>query len=1674
MKKILLFLMFALFCIPWAANAQQLVEIGEQTTTSSYLPTYSYYNYSLTQQIYTADEIDMAGTITSIAFKSTGSEKTRTLDIYLVATDKESFTGNTDWIAVTASDLVFSGSVTFSAGGWITIDLANTFEYDGTSNLAVIVDDNTGSYSSGMSCGAFSATSQAIRVYSDGTNYDPSAPSSYSGAVQTVKNVLQLSIVPAGGTICERPVGVTVGNITPTSCDLNIEPSGSGVSQNLRYKASSDADWTTVEGLGAMEASYSLTNLLPNTTYSVGVQTVCEENESGWTVTSFSTPAGIPLIEPFATTAIPQGWTRYSGLLNDVLNGTTALTSYSGGWNFNTGNGVFDNHAKVNIYGSSCKYWLVTPSLVMEDNVQLTFDLALTKYSGTLQPVVDTLQQDDRFVVLIATFGADTTLEILREWNNTGSEYVYNNIACSAVGQNVAIDLSNYAGQNIAIAFYGESTETGGDNNLHIDNVSIDYIPSCAKPTGLAKSDVTAHEATITWTSDAAAWQVQLNDEDPIDVTEATYTFEHLAPETAYTAKVRANCDGTYSEWTNTVSFTTAVACVVPTSFATSNVTNHGATLKWVSSASEWIVAYKVTADEEFTEITVYDTTYTFTDLAPETAYTVKVRANCGDEDGMSAWTTTRSFTTLEACPAPNNLTYTDLTVNSVTLSWTERGDATAWDLQYWIGEDTTTVEGITENPYMLTDLTAETVYGARVRSACGSAWSSSVSFEPTAKLVIGSGTATSGYLPTNTNYNYSYTQQIYTVEELGEAGLFESIDVYMTSTSAYTRNLDIYMVLTDKNAFENTSDWIAVTNADKVFSGEVTFAPQSWTTITLTEPFIYSGTQNVAIIVDDNTGVYSSRNFRTFTASANQSHYAYQDPSDIDPSAPSASYNYTSAYKNQIRILKNELGDCMKPTGFTASNETPNSVDLSWQENGASESWRIEYWSVNAEETDQGIIEEVTENPFTLTGLLPGTQYEAFVIPTCGVEEGDPDNSLMSNIITFTTLPACPAPTDLTYTALSDGVIVNWNGFSDNYNAQIGVTGEPVVLFSEDFEGLSDEWVNDTDYPWIATETAEADGYYQSGNSGEGSTTSALSVTVNFPIAGIVEFDAECMGEGSSSFWDHCDFYIDEERMLYAGANISGWNHYIFDVPAGNHTFTWSYTKDSSVNPTGDYFAIDNVSMSCSEIIWNDPEPAEGAEHDFVIEEAGEYHVRVQAVCGESASEWSEPMTFNFVPSTCTIVLNPENDFTWQETFENITNITSDRWTGVSPDCWTLVDQYTGTADTLPQVYRGFNVTEDGQYSLRMHFRYMLAMPVLDESIDFHGLRLSMYVRQPFYKYKLQIGVMTDLEDESTFTPVAIVNNSNKAKTYFECGFETVKDIVGPGRYIVFKNIGGSEGDLYCTNYLDDITLTYRSDEDCEISVPYTEDFEGLTSLTGATGVEPICWDVIAEDATLESVSKPQLYSGFNATPTGSYTLRMVNRCIYAMPALGEQEDLGAMTMTFMLRQPNSLYRLQVGVLDDENNFTPVRTIKCSSNEMEAVSVDFANYSGRRIAFRNTLVPGNGMSVDYLDYSYNYIDDINLDYTVIDDVDDNKSNVTDEMSDVLDNIAVYPNPTTGNLYIDAVGIQKVECYNAMGQLVRVYDNVLNNIDLNNLSEGVYTLRITVPQGVTMRKVVKR
>ena len=191
-RLFLLIGMIGMFSVPLRADE---IQIGSGNSTDYNLPTHSNYDYSLTQQIYTAEEIETAGggdgTINSISFYNAGSEKTRTLEVYLANTDKASFANSSDWIAITSNNLVYSGSVTFTAGTWTTITFTTPFAYDG-SNLAVIVDDNTGSYSSGLSCRTFTASSTQS-IYSRRDNYDIDPSNPINGTPVTTKNQIKLS-----------------------------------------------------------------------------------------------------------------------------------------------------------------------------------------------------------------------------------------------------------------------------------------------------------------------------------------------------------------------------------------------------------------------------------------------------------------------------------------------------------------------------------------------------------------------------------------------------------------------------------------------------------------------------------------------------------------------------------------------------------------------------------------------------------------------------------------------------------------------------------------------------------------------------------------------------------------------------------------------------------------------------------------------------------------------------------------------------------------------------------------------------------------------------------------------------------------------------------------------------------------------------------------------------------------------------------------------------------------------------------------------------------------------------------------------------------------------------------------------------------------------------------------
>ena len=174
---------------------------------------------------------------------------------------------------------------------------------------------------------------------------------------------------------------------------------------------------------------------------------------------------------------------------------------------------------------------------------------------------------------------------------------------------------------------------------------------------------------------------------------------------------------------------------------------------------------------------------------------------------------------------------------------------------------------------------------------------------------------------------------------------------------------------------------------------------------------------------------------------------------------------------------------------------------------------------------------------------------------------------------------------TNITAISATSGGIVTDDGGLDVtvcglcWSTSPNPTIDPIEIYDFENSQIPITWVNDSIFPWIVSSDTPTSNYcIKSGNSGVAGSSSAIEITREFDEIGSICFDALCMGEGSS--YDKCIFSIDGVQQFSYGANVQGWKRYIFPVTAGTHTFKWSYTKDGSVNPTGDAFFIDNIAF--------------------------------------------------------------------------------------------------------------------------------------------------------------------------------------------------------------------------------------------------------------------------------------------------------------------------------------------------------------------------------------------------------------------------------------------------------------------------------------------------------------
>ncbi|MDG2194645.1 MAG: endonuclease [Polaribacter sp.] len=166
-----------------------------------------------------------------------------------------------------------------------------------------------------------------------------------------------------------------------------------------------------------------------------------------------------------------------------------------------------------------------------------------------------------------------------------------------------------------------------------------------------------------------------------------------------------------------------AQAPSVPTALTTSNITTSSITLSWTASTDNVAVTgYDVFVDGVLTQQTT-STSATFSELTPGTTYSFTVLAK-DLVNNKSAQSTAKNETTLtdtEAPTVPTNLTVSNTTDTSLTLTWTASTDNTSVT-GYDVFIDGVYNATATTTTHTVTGLTASTTYSATVLAKDGAA----------------------------------------------------------------------------------------------------------------------------------------------------------------------------------------------------------------------------------------------------------------------------------------------------------------------------------------------------------------------------------------------------------------------------------------------------------------------------------------------------------------------------------------------------------------------------------------------------------------------------------------------------------------------------------------------------------------------------------------------------------------------------------------------------------------------------------------------------------------------------------------------------------------------------------------------------------------------------------------
>lgn len=428
---------------------------------------------------------------------------------------------------------------------------------------------------------------------------------------------------------CDYDVeGLAVSNITTTTADITWTNSEAGAWQ-VAVKAGT-GEWEILSTI--FTTNSGTLNLIPSTNYQVKVRAYCDADHQGAWCDAIGFVTECDVISALGYSVNFDEYTAGNNVLPicwSYIN-TTTTSNYA----------VYPRIYSSSYYahsGANILYFSSYYSSSYDPQPQYAILPVMTGLAGM------------QVALYAKGYNTSSTFKI-GTMSNPNDASTFTMIAEQTLTTSYPADAYEYiipttCTDNYLAIMIDAATSTRTTNGVYIDDIDIHEPPSCAKPTNVTATTPYGHGATINWNAgnDETAWQICVIDNNvesaPIDVTSKPHTLSGLDPETTYQVKVRANCGGSFSEWTNAISFTTTVACPAPTSL-TGEANEFDATITWQGTASSWEVFYSddntVTPDDNI-DGTATSTTYTKTGL-PLGDHYFWVRAICGGEDGNSSW----------------------------------------------------------------------------------------------------------------------------------------------------------------------------------------------------------------------------------------------------------------------------------------------------------------------------------------------------------------------------------------------------------------------------------------------------------------------------------------------------------------------------------------------------------------------------------------------------------------------------------------------------------------------------------------------------------------------------------------------------------------------------------------------------------------------------------------------------------------------------------------------------------------------------------------------------------------------------------------------------------------------------------------------------------------------------